>query len=425
MAIKVNGINVIDDNKHCTIGSGTTAQRPSTPAIATLWFNTETDNLESYNGVVWENLTKPPGPIPPLLPSGPALAWGNGAFGRLGANDLVSRSSPVSVVGGIDDWVQVSAGNYHTAAIRSNGTAWAWGNGTLGRLGDGTITARSSPVSVVGGISNWIQVASGSNHTVALRSNGTVWAWGSNQFGQLGAYTISRSSPVTVVGGITDWIQVATGGNHNVALRGDGTAWAWGNGTSGQLGNGTVLNRSRPITVIGGFTDWTSVSAGSGHTVALRANGTAWAWGSNVSGRLGDGTITARSSPVSVVGGITDWTSISGGIQHSVALREDGTIWAWGRNVEGQLGNNTSVSSASPISVVGGITDWTSVSAGGYHNVALRANGTLWAWGNGTPGQLGNGTVLNSSSPVSVIGGITDWVYISAGNQHNVAIQSE
>jgi len=371
------------------------------------------------NGVEWNisNILK--------TPLGGPWAWGNNASGRLGDNTILNRSSPVSAVGGFTDWVQITAGNQHTAAIRANGTAWAWGGGTSGQLGDNTTLNKSSPVSVVGGYTDWVQVAAGGYHTAAIRANGTAWSWGRNQGGPLGDNTTTnQSSPVSVVGGFTDWVQVSAFSDRTAAIRANGTAWGWGTNSYGRLGDNTNTNRSSPVSVVGGFTDWVQITAGNQHTAALRANGTVWAWGSNGNGRLGDNTVLNRSSPVSVVGGFTDWVQITAGNQHTAALRANGTAWGWGSNGNGQLGDNTTISKSSPVSVVGGYTDWVQVAAGGYHTAALRANGTAWAWGNAGYGRLGDNTTISKSSPVSVVGGFTDWVQISAGNRHTTALRT-
>jgi alpha-tubulin suppressor-like RCC1 family protein len=191
--------------------------------------------------------------------------------------------------------------------------------------------------------------------------------------------TTDRRSPVSVVGGFTDWVQIATGSYHTAAVRANGSAWCWGDNFSGQLGDGTTTRRSSPVSVVGGFTNWVQISAGGAsngeHTAAVRANGTAWAWGGNPTGELGDGTTTARSSPVSVVGGFTDWVQISAGGDfngQTVAVRANGTAWGWGYNISGMLGDGTTTSRRSPVSVVGGFTDWVQISAGGEHTAAIR-----------------------------------------------------
>jgi alpha-tubulin suppressor-like RCC1 family protein len=175
---------------------------------------------------------------------------------------------------------------------------------------------------------------------------------------------------------------------------------------------------------VGQFSDWISVSAGGSHSLALRANGTAWAWGLNSSGRLGDNTTVSKSSPVSVVGGFSDWLSVSGGGAHSLGVRANGSAWTWGSNTSGQLGDQTTVAKSSPVSVMGGFSDWVSVNAGGYHTVGLTASGMIWSWGNNEGGRLGDGTTVAKSSPVSITGGLNNWLVVSAGGFHSLAIRN-
>jgi alpha-tubulin suppressor-like RCC1 family protein len=380
----------------------------------------EYDGLYFSDGYVW---------IPVADISADTIwSWGlNTTSGNLGDNTNVDKSSPVSVVGGFTDWCQVSA-HGSSFGIRADGTLWGWGLGSSGQLGFGYAFARFSPVLVAGGFTDWCQVDSGGAHTLGVRANGTLWAWGLNSQGRLGDNTtVSKRSPVSVVGGFTDWCQASAGCAHSLAVRTDGTLWAWGCANSGLLGDNTTVSKSSPVSVVGGFTDWCQASAGTCHSTAIRTNGSLWTWGSNVSGRLGDGTTISKLSPVSVVGGFTDWCRASTGYSHTLGVRANGTLWAWGNNSLGQLGDNTSViSRTSPVSVVGGFTDWCQASAGlssNSHSLGLRTNGTLWAWGSGLSGRLGDNTTLSKSSPVSVVSGFTDWCQISAGDSHSLAIR--
>ena len=375
------------------------------------------------DGVTWSN------DFTSTLQDFQIWSWGNNNNGLLGNGTTSTRSSPVSVVGGFTDWCQVSAGSGHMMAVRTGGTAWAWGNNQCGRLGDNTTTNKSSPVSVVGGFTDWCQVSAGGQHSVAVRSSGSAWAWGRNYTGQLGNNTTTNeSSPVSVVGGFSDWcaVNAASGGSHTLAVRSNGTAWAWGCNSGGRLGDNTTTPRSSPVSVVGGFTDWCQVSAGNYHSVAVRRGGSVWAWGCNSYGQIGDNSssLTDRSSPVSVVGGFTDWCQASAGNRHNVAVRSSGSSWAWGRNQFGQLGNNTTTNQSSPVSVVGGFTNWCQVSAGGSFNVAVRTVGSAWAWGYNNSGTLGNNTTTNQSSPVSVVGGFTDWYQVSAGENSSAALNA-
>jgi hypothetical protein len=223
-------------------------------------------------------------------------------------------------------FVKVSTGVSHSAGIREDGTLWAWGSNQYGQLGDGTNTSRVRPVRI-STADGWTSVSCGGFHTVALRADGTLWTWGYNINGQLGDGTTSNSSVPTQVGSATAWSSASGGGNHTVALRSDGTLWAWGSNVAGQLGNGATTDRTSPVQ-IGSATTWTSVAAGGLHTVALRGNGTLWAWGFNLYGQLGDGTTTQRNSPVQI-GSTTTWSSVASGNYHTLALRTNGTLWAW------------------------------------------------------------------------------------------------
>ena len=367
----------------------------------------------------------------PIVYSNTIWGWGRNVCGQLGDNTTTGKSSPISVIGGFTDWCQVSAGVTSVAAVRSNGTAWAWGYNCVGGLGDNTTVNKSSPVSVVGGFTDWCQISMGCLHTFAVRSNGTAWAWGDGGQGRLGDNTsANKSSPVSVVGGFTDWSKVAASFAGGAGLRQNGTIWSWGQNTYGQLGDNTTVSKSSPVSVVGGFTDWCQVSAsGKGNSdqhrsVAIRSNGTAWAWGNNRSGQLGDGTTTNRSSPVSVVGGFTDWCQIEAGPNQVVAVRTTGTAWAWGYNVFGQLGDNTTSNKNSPVQVVGGFTNWCQLSGGRYNSTGVRQNGTAWTWGNNNAGQLGTNNTTATSSPVSVVGGFTNWCHVSAGSYFQVGIIS-
>lgn len=425
MPFNVNNNTVVTDDRIVQSVSGAVGARPGTPVTGMTFFNTTDSIMEVYNGTAWISSTTGGGGG--AVPN--AWSWGTGTFGQLGINITnTSRSSPVSVVGGITDWISVSVGSYHTVGVRANGTAWAWGSNGSGRLGDNTTTNRSSPVSIVGGFTDWTSISAGRlGHNVGLRANGTLWAWGYNNRGQVGDTTlVSKLSPVSVVGGFTDWTSASAGALHSLGIRANGILYAWGYGTFGRLGDNTASGKLSPVSVVGGFVNWINASAGSDHSLGVRANGTLWAWGRNNYGKIGDniGGTLSRSSPVSVVGGFVDWVSASAGGTQSLGVRANGTLWAWGSGGNGKLGDNSITNRSSPVSVVGGFTDWVSASAGYNHSLGVRANGTLWAWGYNFSGQLGDGTAVDKSSPVSVVGSFTNWLSASGGRDHTAGIRS-
>jgi alpha-tubulin suppressor-like RCC1 family protein len=271
----------------------------------------------------------------------------------------------------------------------------------------------SSPVQV-GALTNWAQVSAGLNNgnMGAIKTDGTLWTWGNSTSGLLGdnQASVNRSSPIQI-GSLTDWSFVSAGSAHVVALKTSGTMWSWGSNSGGRLGQNiaATVSVSSPVQ-IGALTNWSRVSAYTSHTLAVTTSNTLYAWGYGAYGRLGLGNVINRSSPVQV-GALTNWSQISAGSYHSAAIKTDGTLWAWGRNNNGQLGENTVVLRSSPVQV-GALTDWSQISAGNTQTVAIKTDGTLWAWGNNNQGQVGDGTVVLRSSPVQ-IGALTSWYAVT------------
>lgn len=318
-------------------------------------------------------------------------------------------------------WASVSVGgdNYsrHTVAIKTDGTLWAWGSNFNGQLGDGTIINRTTPTQI-GSDTNWKSVSAGGySHTVAIKTDGTLWAWGYNWYGQLGDGTTSGTTFPIQIGTATDWASVSAGGTHSVAIKTDGTLWAWGGNYWGQLGDGTTTNRTSP-TKIGTSTNWASVFATKDkgpyyqYTFAIKTDGTLWSWGG--SGRLTPTQIGVESNwaSVSAVGGYDSYT---------LAIKTNGTLWAWGDNTWGQLGDGSIADRANPTQI-GTSNNWASVSAAGSdygsYTVAIKTDGTLWAWGDNTYGQLGDGTRTDRITPIQ-IGSDSNWKSISAkGGQY-------
>ncbi|MBI5778720.1 MAG: RCC1 repeat- and reductase domain-containing protein [Planctomycetes bacterium] len=362
----------------------------------------------------------------------------------------------------------VRAGYKHTVALKSDGAVWTWGSNFDGELGDGTNTQRTTPVQVRGNektnyLTNIVAVAAGDSHAVALKSDGTVWTWGNNETGQLGDGTFtSRNIPVQVKDNsgadyLKDVVAIAACKKHTAALKKDGTIWAWGKKTSIQLGSNSDLNSLFPVQVKN-FTEnlqdiiaiaadaehtvtlekayfmslaWEradygpfeknlpsdgpspteayyldnviAVAEGTAHTVALKNDGTVWAWGK----RLGNGDYYDKDFPVQIKSGFSDNSyftnviTICAGGFHSVILTNDGTVWTWGWNLYGQLGDGSILDKSFPIQVKE-LKTMIAIGAGAAHTVAVKKDGTVWAWGNNDAGQIGDGTVNKQLTPVQV-----------------------
>jgi alpha-tubulin suppressor-like RCC1 family protein len=352
--------------------------------------------------------------------------WGRNAYGQLGDNTVTNRSSPVQTVAGGTNWKQVSCGSSHTGAIKTDGTLWMWGVNGSGRLGDNSVANKSSPVQTVAAGTNWKQVSCGILHTGAIKTDGTLWMWGGNSYGQLGDNsTTNKSSPVQTVAGGTNWKQVSTSFYHTGAIKTDGTLWLWGFNGSGQLGDSSITHRSSPVQTVAGGTNWKQVSAGGYSATCIKTDGTLWLWGRNSYGQLGDNSTTNKSSPVQTVAGGTNWKQVSCGNSHTGAIKTDGTLWMWGRNTTGQLGDSSITHRSSPVQTISGGTNWKQVSAGGYSATCIKTDGTLWMWGRNSYGQLGDSSITHRSSPVQTVAGGTNWKQVSGGGNFTACIRDD
>jgi alpha-tubulin suppressor-like RCC1 family protein len=355
----------------------------------------------------------------------------------------------------------VSAGANHSAALApktvasvpASGTALLWGDNTWGQVGDGTsvgpkYTATALKSSTLPATTLWKAVAAGGSHTLAIRSDGSLWTWGLNAAGQLGDGTRTAQVSPKQIGVAKDWIAVAAGDAHSVALEAT-NIMSWGLNSAGQLGLGaslTVPNYTtaaivptkvgKAISIVAGnpvlstlpFTGlgWSAISAGGNHTLVLRADGQIYSWGDNTSGQLGQVIVSYPSVPtpisplgVSALGAF----AISAGRNHSLAIDSLSQLYAWGANASGQLGDGSTALKLAPVQV-NADTDWYSVSAGGAHTLAIKLDRSLWAWGSNSDGQLGNGSTSDALVPVQ-IGTAKNWDVVAAGRFHSMAIDTD
>jgi alpha-tubulin suppressor-like RCC1 family protein len=332
---------------------------------------------------------------------GSLWGWGGNIYKQLGLSAWGNIILPAKVM---DDVAYISTGRYHTLAVKTDGSLWVWGRNNYGQLGNGTTEEKhwlgNPPEKIMDGVAG---AAAGDDYSMAVKTDGSLWAWGRNNYGQLGDGTTTGSLvPTEIMDGVAS---VSAGRGHTLAVKTDGTLWAWGFNADGQVGSDSApaaaFNRVlSPYMIMDGVV---SASAAGFFSMAVTADGRLWAWGSNNRGQLGDGTRTGRRrSPGVVMDGVA---SVSAGADHVMAVKTDGSLWAWGSNNRGQLGNGhvswwTAGAEPTPFKVMDGVA---SVSAGVSHTLAIKTDGSLWAWGNNWRGQLGDGTTEERFEPVRVL----------------------
>jgi len=359
--------------------------------------------------------------------------WGRNANGQLGLGatggdgETQSHTSPMQI-GSLTDWAQIAMGEKHSIATKTDGTLWSWGYNSTGQLGQDNTTQLDSP-NQVGSLTTWgsdvgpsgngnAQISCGKGTSQMIMNDGTLWSMGRGSQGQLGMNnTTIYSSPVQV-GSLTNWRELAVGGGYNFlhAIKTDGTLWGWGTQAQGQLGDGSTTARSSPVQ-IGSVTTWVTVACGYSHVIAVKEDGTLWAVGHNDTGQLGDGSTTDRSSLVQI-GSLTNWKFVAAGDRNSLAVKTDGTMWAWGNNGYGVVGDGSTTNRSSPVQI-GSLTTWRKVFTRHRNSGAIKSDGTLWGWGYNDEGILGIGAGTNRSSPVQV-GTATNWLSSGPGDSQGI-----
>jgi len=335
-----------------------------------------------------------------VLPDGSLWAWGDNEFGQLGDGTTTDSYNPIKIM---DEVIAISANSAHAMAIRVDGSLWAWGSNEHGQLGNGATADHYSPIKIMDDV---ITVSAGELHAMAIRTDGSLWAWGHNGSGQLGDGTrVDRYTPVKIM---EDVFAVSAGGSHTMAIKTDGSLWAWGSNDSGQLGDGSPnfhdcasgndffsAIQYRPVKIM---EDVVAVSAGHGNTMAIRDDGSLWAWGSNQFGAYMAGVIRVRNTPVKIM---EDVVAISAGVTNPMAVQSDGSLWIWGINEEPGFWSSgaTTIDYLTPVKV---LDDVIAVSAGTFwrfesHRLAIKTDGSLWAWGDNNWGQLGHNLGLGLS----------------------------
>ncbi len=322
-----------------------------------------------------------------LTNDGKLFAWGYNDVGQLGVGNISNQNIPAQV-GTNNDWKTFAVGESNAIAIKNNGTLWTWGSGST--LGDNINIDVNYPIQI-GTDVDWKEVAAGCYHVFAIKNNGTLWGTGSNEYGQLGIGSTIDENIFIQIGTENNWKQISGGCDFTVAVKQDGTLWAWGNNDEGQCGLGFVGSFAKTPYQIGNLMDWDYAEAGGRHVFALKNDATLFAWGAGNVGQLGLGSASqwGLDVPTSLEG---TWKYISAGSDHSTAVKSDGSLWVWGGNFMGALGIGYTDGYLNTPFQNGTSLDWKEVHNGGYNSTAIRNDGSLYAWGNNEYGQIGNGT---------------------------------
>ena len=331
---------------------------------------------------------------------GTIWGWGFADWGQLNSTNF-SEPSPVQV-SSATDWQLIKNGENNSFVIKNNGTLWGCGSNSQGALGIGSTTTNSYNLIQIGSASNWAKIAPADFFTIALKTNGTLWGWGQNDFYQMGNNTCcaNQLSPIQI-GMDADWVKIAVTQNRTgFAIKSNGTLWGWGFNSSYILGGDSSI-QSRPTPFqLSPDTDWAFINPGSSHMLALKNNGTLWTWGAGDYGQLG---YNQNSSNVPVEVGADTWKTVTGGSRTSFGVKTNGTLWAWGRNHIGQLGLGDMINRNTPTQI-GNDTNWERVFCGNEHTLAVKTDGTVWGWGNNDANQLNPNNTDYVLTPTQLIG---------------------
>ena len=339
-----------------------------------------------------------------LADTGGVKCWGNNSEGELGDGTTIERHTPVNVVGLDSGVVGIANGYKHTCALTSGGGVKCWGFNADGELGDGTTDNSSTPVDVEGLTSGVAGISANGFHTCAVKTNGAVRCWGSNDFGELGDGTTTTRKSSVQVSGLTSGVNVVkAGAYHTCVLMNSGNVKCWGYNSYGQLGNSTNTNSNIPVTVTG-LSGVTALTAGGSHTCVILTSGAAQCWGRGDFGQLGNAGNLSSNIPVQVTGLTSGIKSISAGQNHTCAVKGSGAAKCWGWNVYGSVGDGTTKDRNEPVAVSGLSSGVGAIRAGYHHSCALLTSGGIRCWGENGFGELGNDTTDNQLTPVSVIG---------------------
>lgn len=307
---------------------------------------------------------------------GTLWSWGDNQFGQVGDESNAQRFNPTQEASGSTNWSCVVGGDVHTTAMKSDGSVWSWGFNGCGQIGNNAscATCFSSPAQEVTS-STWTTITTSIAHTMAVKTDGSLWGWGFNAFGQLGngSGATGVSSPVQEVCSATNWCAAAVGTAHSIALKTDGSLWGAGLNACGEIGDGSTTASNSPVRESSSSTNWSKITAGSFISGGIKTDCTLYMWGSNDCGQLGDETVVSKCVPTQEVTQSQNWIFVSASKSgHTSAIKADGTLWSWGRNTSGELGNESSTNSSSPVQEIKCIDTWIEVSAGNCTTMGLK-----------------------------------------------------
>lgn len=340
-----------------------------------------------------------------LKSDGTLWAWGTNGDGQCGQGNFLGGTGAPTRVGLESNWTFIATGNKCSYAIKNDGTLWAWGINDFGQLGDGTLIKKNIPTQI-GTNNDWQKVISGNgSHAFAIKTNGTLWAWEQNNHGQLGLGTSSTMETVPIqVGNENNWLNASIGFTHSLFIKTNGTIWSCGLGNDGALGNGSNVLAFVP-TQIGTQNNWIKIASGFYFSAAINSENKLFMWGDNSQGQLGIGDYINKNIPTQI-NNETNWDEIVLGLFHSVALKSNKTVWSWGSHFNCQLGNGNpcaipgvNINLPQQINIE---TNWDKIFTGYSHSFSIKSNGELWAWGFNGGRQLGNNTTTSSNVPIAI-----------------------
>jgi alpha-tubulin suppressor-like RCC1 family protein len=374
-------------------------------------------------------------PIRDYLVSYNLYSWGENGSGELGIGNTTDKSSP-NQVGSETRWTDISSGTHddvgkqHSLAIDNNQRLWAWGENGNGQLGIGNTTDKSSPIQV--GTDKWLKISAGYAVSHGIKHDNTLWGWGYWNNSNIGSGSFSDvTTPSQILSGSGDyWIEVSSRYNHSFAITNVGVLFTWGTDLYGETGLGygppvlTTISTPETVTPTPEL-GWKIASAGNRFSLAIQNDGTLWAWGEDTYGQIGlngGGSGMGYESVPVQVGALTTWKNVSAGGGHSLALKNDGTIWSWGYNGNGQLGHGDTTDRSSPTQI-GSATDWVDISAGYEFSLALKSDGSLYAWGLNNIGQLGDGSTTTRLTPRQIGTNTIKYRNIDAGFDYSMGLR--